>query len=390
MANLFDTSALMIKIELLDTTDNILIPYIVIEELDNLKDSEGNKGANAREAIRKIKSIEDRVQFVFGSGEYKKNDDEIIQCAVATQATLFSGDYGMLLKAHAKGVSYVDVLDFVKQDEYSGYKEITTQDSKIINSYDHINHFDLLPNQYLIVKNTSGEIVDVRKWTGEHYVEVKSKSLKSEMFGSLTPKDMYQRCAIESLMNHKMTMIKGKAGSGKSLISLSYAQQQIEKGKFNKLICFVNPLASRNSAKLGFYPGDRNEKLLDSAVGSMLASKFGSKIKVEEMIAAEDMMLLPFSDIRGFDTTGMKAIVYIIEAQNLDVDLMKLAVQRVGEDSKLIIDGDYTSQVDSRYYEGINNGMRRVSEVFRGTEFYGEVELPFIYRSVMAAKADEM
>jgi predicted ribonuclease YlaK len=70
--------------------------------------------------------------------------------------------------------------------------------------------------------------------------------------------------------------------------------------------------------------------------------------------------------------------------------LLKLGIQRLGNDSKMIIDGDFSAQVDSRAYEGANNGMRRVSEVFRGEFYYGEVELPIIYRSEMAKKAEEM
>jgi phosphate starvation-inducible protein PhoH len=46
------------------------------------------------------------------------------------------------------------------------------------------------------------------------------------------------------------------------------------------------------------------------------------------------------SDIRGYDTSGMRAGIYISEAQNLDIDLMKLTLQRIGEDSVCIIDGD--------------------------------------------------
>lgn len=60
------------------------------------------------------------------------------------------------------------------------------------------------------------------------------------------------------------------------------------------------------------------------------------------------------------------------------------------QDSICIIDGDYTSQVDSYMYQGCNNGMKRISEVFRGQEFYGEVELKNIYRSKIAEIADEM
>ncbi len=108
------------------------------------------------------------------------------------------------------------------------------------------------------------------------------------------------------------------------------------------------------------------------------------------MIAKEELVLLPFADIRGFDTTGMNAIVWILESQNLDIELMKLAIQRVGNDSELIIDGDYNAQVDSSQYEGSNNGMRRVSEIFRGQKYYGEIELPIIYRSEMAKQADLM
>jgi phosphate starvation-inducible protein PhoH len=54
----------------------------------------------------------------------------------------------------------------------------------------------------------------------------------------------------------------------------------------------------------------------------------------------EKLILLPMSDIRGYDTTGMNAGIYISEAQNLDITLMKLALQRIGEDSICIIDGD--------------------------------------------------
>lgn len=55
-----------------------------------------------------------------------------------------------------------------------------------------------------------------------------------------------------------------------------------------------------------------------------------------------------------------------------------------------IIDGDYNTQVDMSQYSGRNNGMRRMSEVFRGKDFYGEVELQNIYRSEIARIAEEM
>ena len=111
---------------------------------------------------------------------------------------------------------------------------------------------------------------------------------------------------------------------------------------------------------------------------------------VEKMIAEGKLVLLPMSDVRGYDTSGMRAGVYISEAQNMDISLMKLAIQRVGEDSICIIDGDPLAQVDDESFAGSNNGMRRLSKVFRDTEVYGEVELHTIHRSKIAAIAQNL
>ena len=96
------------------------------------------------------------------------------------------------------------------------------------------------------------------------------------------------------------------------------------------------------------------------------------------------------SDIRGYDTTGLNAGIYITEAQNLDIELMRLALQRIGEDSICILDGDSETQVDLSIYAGNNNGMRRVSEIFKGDLIYGEVTLKTIHRSHIATLAQKM
>jgi PhoH-like ATPase len=69
---------------------------------------------------------------------------------------------------------------------------------------------------------------------------------------------------------------------------------------------------------------------------------------------------------------------------------MRLALQRIGEDSICIIDGDDNAQVDLSMYAGINNGMKRASKVFRGEKIYGEVTLPIIHRSQIARIAQRM
>jgi len=79
-------------------------------------------------------------------------------------------------------------------------------------------------------------------------------------------------------------MVKGPAGSGKTMISLAYLMSELEKGNLDKIIVFCNTIATANSAKLGFYPGTRDEKLLDSQIGNLLASKFGGKDGVETLM----------------------------------------------------------------------------------------------------------
>lgn len=99
--------------------------------------------------------------------------------------------------------------------------------------------------------------------------------------------------------------------------------------------------------------------------------------------------ILPFSDLRGYDTGEQKTVIWIVESQNLTVPLLKLGLQRVTESAKVIIDGDDNAQVDRDIYEN-DNGMKRVSEVLRGNEIYGEVELQNVWRSRLAELVELM
>ena len=281
-----------------------------------------------------------------------------------------------------------------KLDEYKGFVEKSLSEDEMAYFYEHLqeNVFDLYTNEYLILKNDNDQIVDKFRWDGCEYQNVKFPTIKSNYFGSVKPYngDIYQQMVLNSLSYNQVTMVKGAAGTGKSYLAIGYLMWLLEKRKIEKIIVFCNTVATANSAKLGYYPGTKDEKLIDSSIGNMLSAKLGDSFGLEQMIAQGKIQLLPLSDIRGFDTNGMSAGVYITEAQNMDISLMKLALQRIGEDSVCIIDGDYNAQVDLSQYAGSNNGMRRMSEVFRGQDFYGEVELQNIYRSRIAKIAELM
>ena len=285
---------------------------------------------------------------------------------------------------------------FQKQDNYTGYKKIINpSDSELNDFYSSFynkenNYYNLLTNEYLIIEK-NGNIIDIEKYLGKDkgYKNLQKNNLNSSIFGKIVPKDEYQKIAIDSLSSNKLTLIKGPAGSGKSTLSLGFLFDRLEKGKIDKIIIFCNTIATQGSAKLGYYPGSKDQKLLDSQIGHFLSSKLGDKIIIDTLINKNQLLLLPLSDIRGFDT-GHNVGVYITQAQNLNINLIKLALQRVGEDSIVILDGDVQAQVDLGAYAGNNNGLRRVSEVFRGQDIYGQVTLKNIYRSKIAQIAQKL
>jgi predicted ribonuclease YlaK len=400
-------------IELLDGY-SLSIPSMILRELEkfeNLKYKYGELAFEAREIRRGLKQLKRENKIYIDLKDYKWDinqdydpeymDNCILKYCLETGDSLITFDGLLFEKALELGIDVVDIEKKLEepQDTYTGYKELNLSWIQFKEFEEGLmtgkNPYGLLKNEYLIVnyEDETGKCQSALRWDGEYYHQLTGKkSLKTKMFGDFKPYDIYQKVAIDSLAVNPMTMLEGSAGTGKTLIALNYEMQQLENGKVDKLIFFVNPAPTRNSVQLGFYKGTKDEKLLDSSVGNMLSSKFGDRTYLEGMIERGEILLLPFADIRGFDTTSEKNnyIVHILEAQNLDKDLMKLAIQRIGKNTKLIIDGDFRTQVDSHAYAGSKNGMRRASEVFKGTEYFGQVKLPIIYRSELAKRAELM
>ena len=411
---LVDTNAALNYSQAIDEYNIVVTSHLLreLEQIESNPDKYGNRSFQAREIRRKLKGKKDKIYIDLTDYEWKGNekfsakyeDNNILQALIENKDKygLITFDGLLAEKAMLYGIEWINVEEFNINDEYKGYIEVFMSEDEYNNSFNEINTnnpYGLLINQYLIIKDIKTKDYKLKdqkvlgsfKYDGNFYNKLPTqKGFSTNTFGHFKPNDIYQQLALDSLKENRITMIKGKSGTGKSLIGLNFAIQQWEKGKINKIIFFVNPTLAKNAQPLGFYTGDKDAKLLQSSVGNMLASKFGEKAQLEAMIQREDIILLPFGDIRGYDTSGMNALVYVIESQNLDKELLKLGIQRLGEDSKMIIDGDFTAQVDSKAYEGLNNGMRRVSEVFRGENYYGEVNLPIIYRSEMARKADKM
>lgn len=414
----YDTSALLDDLDLAFSLDEpFYISNITLAELEEIKTSKSKDDA-VKQKARKLLRLLTKDKEKEGTCENKciistfselflsrldkhtypivNNDSKIVANA------LFEADQndGLIFKTHdlacahlASSAGLMVETRPLLAEEYLGYAELNFRNENATASfYNHLSeeiNSNLVENQYLLIK-VKNRTIDKYKVKNKFLHQVKFPCFESKMFGVIKPRDEFQYMAMDCLKNNQLSVLRGPAGSGKSYLAMGYLFEQLEKNKIEKIIIFCNTVAAMGAARLGFYPGDKNTKLLDSQIGNFLSSKLGGIEEVQRLIEEEKIILIPLADIRGYDTSGMRAGVYITEAQNMSVELMKLALQRIGEDSICILDGDDDAQVDSLLYEGDRNGLKRVSQVFRGQDFYGEVKLNTIYRSKIADIAQNM
>lgn len=188
------------------------------------------------------------------------NDLKILSSAIAynkhTEILFLTNDLN--LKHIAK--LFLSNVDSIKENEdsYTGYKNLYLNDEEIAEIYSPIpkNKYNLLTNEYAIMHNSDGEIVDKVCWNGTEYRPIKFGNFESKWFNVKPYKnDIEQVLLFDSLMNNKITMVRGRAGSGKTLISLGYLLQQLDRNRIDKIIIFCNTVATKDSAKLGLILG---------------------------------------------------------------------------------------------------------------------------------------
>ncbi len=408
MTYFYDTCALLNKQSAV-LNNYFYISNVTLKELENIKTSSVKDELskyNARKVIKLLDENEDKYSIIDYDQKWDielsnhtvltdNNDSKIILCALNAKVPdlIFCTD-DLCCKRLAKSLGLT--VEYIKDkiDDYKGYRELVLNTEEMANFYqyrsDQSKIYKILENEYVVIKDTENNIVDKFKSVDGELTEVGFPKFESKMFGTIKPKDTYQMLAMDSLKSNKITMLSGPAGTGKSFLAWGYMMQALERQIIDKIIIVCNPIATRGAAKLGFYPGDKNTKLLDCQIGNFLESKFGDKLMVENMINQGKIVLMPLADIRGYDTSGMNACIYMTESQNTDIDLMKLILQRCGDDCRVIIEGDYCTQVDASLYNGMNNGMKRASEVFRGHKCYGQINLNTIWRSEIAEIAEKM
>ena len=151
-----------------------------------------------------------------------------------------------------------------------------------------------------------------------------------------------QKLAKEKILSNTVTVLKGKAGSGKSLLAANVALDLLFSREIEKVIITRPTVVAGQD--IGFLPGDVNEKLAPfTAPVYENMHRLYPKEKIEKCIAEGEIEIVPVSFMRGRNFTD--CLVVIDEAQNLTDTQMELLLTRICHGSKMIFCGD-GAQID--------------------------------------------
>ena len=430
--------------------NNVIIPIIVIEELDNLKRREGMVGYHARIAARELNRLRERgnlaegistgqgglirieldhmdMGFVPPGIDTNKNDTKILAIAKNLQnkdrsipTILVTKDVYMAIKADAFGIPVQDYNnDKVLYDEiYKGYRDIYAP-SEVINQIFNggIREKDLdldtplYPNEFLSITGSDNSNHKVlARFDGENIVPL--RYARQSAWG-LTPINREQKMAFELLMDDSIPFvtISGGAGSGKTILATAVALEKvIEKGQYSKIL-FVRPTVAAGN-DIGYLPGTEDEKLrpwmgsfydaIETLMGFRTSEKddddktprysrkplFSVDSFIETYKSKGIIETKTFTYMRG--RTLSNAMVIVDEAQELTPHLAKLMLTRAGFGSKFIFIGDPSdNQIDNFLVDARSNGLVYTVEKMKQFKITGHVTLAQVERSPLASIAEK-
>ena len=398
----YDTNALLSLGERV-FDEEFCISQITLIEIENIKVS-SQKDNEIKYKSRKIAKLLDKnygtyevvtfdnnIKQILNEFKLSETPDNIIAASAFYKKDIFVSDdiniKNIARKIFKLEVRGIEELFDTDETEYTGFKEVVMTEEELDEFYGNSdeNIFDLKINQYLIILNEEGETLDAFRWSGEKYETLYKKPLSSLWFNKIKPKDIYQVCTIDSLVNCTITAVSGEAGSGKSLLTLMTAMALIENPKtpYECITILFNPTKARGASDMGFYTGSASDKAMCNSIGQILTTKFGDRYAVDLLMEQNKLKLVSMADCRGMEISD-KEILWITEAQNTSIDLIKLCLSRVSSGAKVFIEGDYNSQVDSYMFEGHNNGLKHLIDKFKDHKEFGYVQLQNVWRSKIA------
>jgi PhoH-like ATPase len=391
----------------------VVLPMVVIEELDRKKTRPDEVGTNARAALRlleqlgasKPQGMREAVALPTGGAlrielngvasrrlptvlDPATPDHRLLACCLnladaGVETVLVTKDTALRIKGAQLGLEVQDYrADTVPVEElHSGIRELHVDASLIDRIYDEnkvlLTNTDARLNEFLALRNGSqSALARVIQSDPETVVERVPNHLR--VFG-IEPKNLRQTVALHLMMDPDIPAV-----------SLMALEQVLEMARYRRVTVY-RPLIAVGRQEVGFLPGDLGEKLAPwmAAVHDNLYALFsdagpdGARGAVEDLIARGELEMAAITYLRGRSITG--EVVIIDEAQNLELPTLKVILTRMARDSKVIFCGDLT-QVDNPYISPFG-GMAALIEKFKGSQLFGHVTLERSVRSPLAEMA---
>ena len=403
--------------------NNIVLPLVVLEELDKFKDRRGLVGDNARYVNRfldqmrhapknetgwKIDEVHD-IWFKFETDpkihdqvpegfDYGYNDNVIIGCALFLKLNsptndvirVITKDINLRVKCDAVGV---DVADYVKDristdvDTFKGFNSVDLTCEQIDYFYKegHIKtEHKLNENHFVVGTSTQNSMLGIYKKGNINRLQYKMDSLIQ-----VEPRNSEQRFAIEALLdpNIPLVTLTGLAGSGKTFLALMAGMLGVKDGKsgdYERLL--VTRTLQPVGKDLGYLPGSMDEKMAPWMMPILdnvrVAFKDTSFFKMQMASGVIEVAPIPYIRGRTFNNSFM----IVDEAQNATIHELKTIITRMGTGSKIVLLGDI-DQIDTPYIDRQSSGLSIVIDKFQDSTLAAHVNLSKGQRSDLASVA---
>jgi PhoH-like ATPase len=417
--------------------NEVVIPAVVLEEVDSKKRYMDEIGRNARhvskliDGFRQSGKLHEKIPLENGGVlrielnhrsfhqlqeifVEKTNDNRILAVAKnlsleeetkenGSPVILVSKDALVRVKADALGLQAEDFLNdrVVELDHiYTGLAELYIDSEKVNEFYEKgelrlsdITTHLFYPNQFLLMKNSLGgssSAIGMVEKTGRY---VKKLVYNQESIWGVKPRNVQQTMAMELLLREDIQLVTmiGKAGTGKTLLALAAGLMQAEDLLNYKKLLVARPIVPVGK-DLGYLPGEKQEKLrpwvqpiYDNLEYLFNTKKPGEIDAILAGMASIEVEALTY--IRGRSIP--EQFIIIDEAQNLTKHEVKTILTRVGEKSKIILMGD-PEQIDHPYLDEYNNGLTYVTEKFKEQAVAGHIKLLKGERSSLAQLAADL
>lgn len=416
--------------------NDVVIPMVVIEELDNFKSEGDTRGKNARmvsrelDELRKKGRLNEGVKLPKGGTlkieldkpnilpqifSFNKSDNSILNIAYTmakkegsykkNQSPVFvvTKDINMRLKAEALGLNAQDYTsDKVKYDElYTGVAEVEVDPAQIDAFYQNkklpLEKGLYFPNQFLILKANDGSKKSAIGRVANNSEDVlKPLSAQEPVAWGIKPLNKEQRFAMELLLDDSLDIVTlvGTAGTGKTLITLATGlQRTMDENAYRRMVVCrsIVPVGK----DLGFLPGTKEEKL-EAWMGAIydnlafLADRKNpdeGEEKAHYLLDSGKIEIASVTHMRGRSLPGQYMIVD--DAQNLTPHEMKTILTRAGEGTKIVVTGD-PYQIDTPYLDIESNGLTYLVDRLKGQPTHGHITFTKTERSRLADLASKL